>query len=238
MRKIHTLGLMLFALLALGASTASSAFAASAFLLNGAEIKANVPATVTTNANNLLLEDMGVSPTPDILCSGSFDGTITGASLGVLLTIEAVLMLPETGETEGLLLEETVLTKVGDDVECEDMNNVCSAPVLLVALNLPWHTEVELSGTTFLLHFLSGAEEAGKEPEYYLNCNTLIGLIEDFCHGLTNAQLVNGTGGLEGLFSENETTTPSGTCTAGGEKEGLLFGGGLITSTSGTLTVS
>jgi len=226
MRKIHVLGLALFAVFALSAVAASSALAVSKYLLNGAEITSTITTETESNSEGLLLEDMNATGKPDILCSGFFDGTI--AAGGVKDTIEAVLTL-----TKELLQGGHAANS--DLIECE-AHSTCTNPVDVEAINLPWATEVVLSGTTFVdLIFSSGAGT----PGYIVDCNTIIGLVEDTCTGNTGAILANATGGVLGEFSEsNEAITVPANCTQGGEKQGLLQADGLTTSASGTLSLS
>jgi hypothetical protein len=191
MKKIHVLGLMLVAVFAFSAFAASSAFAVSKILFNGAEITANLGAEIL---GSLLLQDLNAPGTPDILCTGIFDGTIeAGGELGL---VEALLM--EGGE---LLNENGELNGAGNDmIDCVSDNGTCSGEVLVTVLNLPWHIEVVLDATkeAFLADFL---EEVGKIPTYDINCNTILGLIEDSCSGLSSARLQNTAGGLLGHFN-------------------------------------
>jgi hypothetical protein len=88
----------------------------------------------------------------------------------------------------------------------------------------------------YFLHFLIVSE---KEPEYYVNCNSIVGLEEDFCKGLTDAELGNEAGGgVLAEFSEEEVITTSTNCTLGGMGEGLLAGHGLITDPESGLALS
>jgi hypothetical protein len=228
MRKIHVLGVALFAALALSAVASSSAFAVSKVLLNNAEITTKIPFSVESDAGNLLLEDMGATGKPDILCSGFFDGTIEPG--GVLAFLEGVLTL--TGENKA------------NSISCVSDNGTCEGAVIVTALNLPWHLEVVLATIGgvehYLLHFLSGTEEANKMPAYSVDCLVFGLLFEDVCQGLTFADLTENSteGDLLGVFSENTAITPAGNCSEGGVEQGLLFGDGLITSTSGPLELS
>jgi len=229
MRKIQILGLALFAVFALAAVSASSAFAEAELLLNGAKMTAaqEIP---TEDTGELLLEDMGATGKPDVLCSGTFDGHTEGPLLGL---VTAVLNLAKEGS--------------GTLVECVDDNNVCSSPVDVTALNLPWHFEILLMvGGTFWYYLFMLLFETGKVPAYEVDCNSLLGLVADTCETPnqedgSSGPMENATGGLLTEFSEsenaNEGTVP-GNCSVGGAKMGLLAGDGFLTSTSGTLTVS
>jgi len=229
MKKIKILWLALFAVFAFSAvATTSAAFAEeSQILANGATILALLPLEVT---GSLLLEDMNATGTPDILCSGAFDGMIEpGGTLGY---VEEVL-------TSGKELLEGELG--GDLVECVDDKNVCSSPVDVEALELPWHWQIilhePLPGVfAWLLHFLNLLEiEELKEvgvgvPTYHIDCNTLIGLVEDLCEGLSSARLwVDLMGHLRGSFnsllldeSEWGAESEATDCIIGGMGQGLI----------------
>jgi hypothetical protein len=186
MRKIYVLELTLVAVFAFSAFAASSAFAISKILFNGAEITANLGFEIL---GSVLLQDLNAPGTPDILCTMIYDGTIeAGGELGL---VEAMLM--EGGE---LLNENGELNGAGNDmIDCVSDNGTCSGEVLYTVLNLPWHIEVVLDVTkeAFLGDIL---EEAGKIPTYDINCNTILGLVEDSCSGLSSFRLQNTAGGL------------------------------------------
>lgn len=225
MRKIQIVGLALVAMFAFSAASATSASAVSKLLWNNGEITALLLVLVEPTAELLLLEDMNAIGKPDILCSGDLDGMIESG--GVLGFIEELLTLAGVNEA--------------NTVSCVSDNGTCEGAVLVTAINLPWHLEVVLIAGRYLLHFLNGVEEPGKEPGYITDCLTLGGLllVEDKCEGLTYALLANEAGGLLAEFSENEEITTAANCTVGGAKQGLLFGDGFITDTGGgTLTVS
>jgi hypothetical protein len=223
MKKIH-IGLTMFAVFAFSAVASSSALAASAILLNGAEIKETTPFELT---GELLVEDMKVVGMPDILCMLTFDGVINAG--GVTGSITAALTL------EGALLEG-----VGgaDLIECE-AHSICEIPPDVEMLNLPWSVEVMLSAGG-LWYFLINAHAGGGEPGYSIDCVTIVGLVADTCTGNTSALLTNEAGGLlvELLEVEEEGITPPLNCTQGGLKEGLNSFSGVTTFPSGVATVS
>jgi hypothetical protein len=218
MRKIHLIGLAVFAVFAFSAFAASSAFAVSKFLLKAAEITETIPSEAT---GELLLEDMNATGKPDILCSGIFDGTI--AAGGVTGSIESVLTLSKES--------------LANLVECE-AHSTCTNPTDVVAVNLPWNTEVMLTAGG-LYYELINAHSGGGAPGYTVVCKSII-TIEDTCTGSTSSLLENVTGGVLGEFleTESEGITPPGNCSVGGTGQGLVVGDGLITSTSGALTLS
>jgi hypothetical protein len=234
MSNRHTIWSLLAAVFVFGAISVAPALAASKFLLGGSEITSTqigVKIAPLTGAK-FLLEDVGMLQIVDLLCSGTFTGSIEPG--GTLVSFLLFLMSNEEA------LAETVLGKGGYDIECEDAKKVCTSPVLLVALNLVWHMNVELEtllgGERYVLHLL---EEVEKEPEFYIDCNTALGLVEDYCKGLTIAELKNEAGaGVVAEFSENEELTPPMNCTVGGEKKGLLVGSFLITDSENNIELS
>jgi hypothetical protein len=236
MRKIYLIGLALFAVFAFSAVAASSAFAVSKILWNGAEITALLNIEIE---GALLLGDLG--RLGSIVCEGIFDGMLeAGGELGF---IEELLTL-----TKELLAG----IEGGDKLECSGPLGVtCEVEVL----EMPWHVEIVLDGSVYLVDFL---EEAGKIPTYHIRCP---GVSEDLCTGLSSARLNNTAEGLLGYFNGLALTEPWGAeseetnCTVGGAKTGFLesgllnaesnfvgdteLGGGVIRDTEGgTLTVS
>lgn len=219
MRKLRIISFALFAILAVGAYMTSSAFAVSELLANGATISGDLPISIT---GTLLLEDEGAPGKPDIVCQGIFDGLFESGTLGF---INEVLM--SNGELLEATIKDLTATVSGDDIECTSANGTCSGTVLVVALHLPWHLELELlADGSWMLDFL---EEAGKEPAYALDCSTIFGLVEDVCDGLVYATLdQNGVGDVLALFA----VTKEGNCTLGGTASGALSGEGLIVDTA------
>jgi hypothetical protein len=214
MKKVHLMiGLAVLAMFALSAVVVSSASAASKILLgaagNGTEITASTKIEVI---GSLLLEDMGAPGTPDILCTGIFDGKIeAGGTLGFI---------------EELLTAGGVAN--GNAVECVSDNGTCEGVVLVSVQNLPWHIELILdAGGQYLTHFLSGMEETGKEPTYVVDCIKIF-LIEDACRGLSSARLINTAEGLLGYFNSLPLTETWGAeseaanCSDGGAGQGLI----------------
>jgi hypothetical protein len=221
MRNIKIVGLVFATVLMFSSLAATASFAAE-ILVRGESILGEIPFTITETFE---LEDMKATGPPTVLCSGSFDGeTELG---GALLLVTGVLTL--SGEALGNLLE------------CEDKKDICSSPVDVTAVNLPWDGEVEnmvLGPEEYLLVLLNAT---AKDPGYTVDCNSILGLISDTCtagSGGQQAVLKNETGGLLVEFSSSEATTPPGNCSVGGEKQGLVVGNGVLTSSSGALTVS
>jgi hypothetical protein len=226
MRKFRIVSLLVLAVCAFGAFTVSAAFAESKILFNEAEIVALLPFTIELS---LLWEDMKAlagENQPDILCTMAIDGMIEPK--GTLGYIEEVL-------TEG---KELLAGEVGDLIECVDDKNLCSSPVDIEMINLPWHFEVQLDLSEtleiYLAHFLSLAEieellETGVGvPAFTIDCNSLLGLVLDTCEGLTSARLFNSAEGLLASFNtlldseKDGAESEEGNCTLGGLKQGLF----------------
>jgi hypothetical protein len=198
MKKIHTLSLGLFAVLALCAFAAPSALAVSRLLANGAIINEDLP--ITVGGELLLKSSLGFQ----VLCSGIFDGLIEPE--GILGFINEVLTLEKT--LVAFTANDLVGPKEGDKLNCTPVG--CeNASVLVVALNLPWHIEVELEGTNYFLDFL----EEGS-PGYNIECKFLGITSKVFCDGLVRAELLtNAEGDATAWF--NEATAGETSCSDG-----------------------
>jgi hypothetical protein len=229
MKKKHVLGLVWVVAMLAGFLTSPSAFA-DRFLLNGEEILSEITAKAETDSNDLFLEDMNGLTETDILCSGFYDYLYVISALSWRL--EQVLMLDD----KPLLLDHTE-GEPGLLLDCVDMATKCSnGEVDVAAHGIPWKTELTLSGSNYDLLILS---EAGKEPGYIVICTILGILVEDVCTGEFGMILTNVTGGIdEEVSSSNETIDPPLKCSIGGEKQGLMQSIALLSSSSGTLSVS
>jgi hypothetical protein len=235
MKRIQIVGLTLVAVFALSALAVSSAFASGELLLAGNKMTAGEEIPIEISGE-LLLEDSGAATSPSVICSGIFDGITVGPTL---LYISELLTLTKVAESN-LVLCKKEKTCEGESVNVE-------------ALNFPWHVEIELmevSGkSVYLAIFLN---ETGHDPEYNVDCLVpLLGLQEDNCSGESSARVNNTGEGLLGYFNLLALTEPFGAesknanCSIGGTEKGVInnnpeteAGGGLITSTSGALTVS
>jgi hypothetical protein len=236
MRKIHVLAFALFMVLVASAFSAASAFAESELLYNGNSITGELLIYIE---GTLLLQDLGAAGTPDIVCSGVFDGDV--AAGGQLILILELLML----ETLELLDENGGTTGPNDMLDCENTDGKCENPVLVTVLNLPWDVDLELMVSPepeWLAHFLTAAESGFGEPEYDVDCISLPFkiLVEDKCGGLTSASLENMAteGDILGIFgtAAKSELVP---CSVGGANMGLLEGEGLIYHPEGgTLALS
>jgi hypothetical protein len=230
MKKIHILGLALFAVLAFSAIAAASAFAEDEFLFNGEAVTGTEEALPTETAGELELTD--TAGKVSLLCSGIFDGYIgpTGHTLvtKVLNLLKEEELLPGTTTPAISCIDHP---RAGGS-KCLAEEN---ALVQIDVLHLPWLDQIILTGETFEDRLSSGGE--GK-PAYDVKCVVLGVEVEVTCEGEPVSVLTNETGGILGLLEENETLNPAGTCSPDGGKA-ITVGEGLLVDTSaGTLTVS
>jgi hypothetical protein len=220
MRKIHLIGLALFAVFAFAAVSVTAASAETTLLAewleNGKAVVANTP---TVSEGELLLEDMKTAT--DILCSGKFVGTLG------LSGVDSVTLVEDLEAKDNSL--HCIITAKG---ACEEANGEL---ITVIPVNLPWSTRLVLMENGEFLDeiFSSGAGN----PGYLIECKALGIKVDDTCTGATQTQEKNVTGGVEGIFNESETITPAGNCTIGGTGAGLVVGIGVSTSPA-ALTVS
>ncbi len=248
MRRIHILGLALFAVLAFGATVASSAFAEPGeWLFNGATFNA----TLNVETAGLLTLVRLVSETnPAVLteidCEGIFDGTITQLGAGVkgTDTITALLntlkeLINELGEAPELELNCLVTFDSGALTDCKENTLAQLWPDNISLPNGPWLTELlELEANGLVLdHLFGGLGELGKEPGYEVRCESLIGVFgEELCEGPTTFDLTNGAETVNSIA--NLTESPEVHCIFAGtneEKVAGLVGEGLLCVTSADL---
>ena len=230
MKKIYTVGLAVVAVFAFSVIAAASASAASEWLLDGAAITGTPDPVEATG--ELLIEDVGTGT--QIECSGKFDGTVGPGTLG---KIEKILNLTSVEETSNENLAKITKSAIDCKFEAAGLCNVSvGALVWLFSLHLPWATELLLPSPELWVDDITTG--AGGEPAYEVSCSTIIGTETDICEGKPGANMKNVTGGVEGVFEENETTNPKGNCSIGGNKSSLTTGKYIITVSSGTLTVS
>jgi hypothetical protein len=223
MRKFYGLMLALLSVSVVGAHMASVAFAESEWLVNGAVISAAEDLHFTLKGE-VLLEDTGAPGKPDILCTGALDGLFESGTLAFINEV-----LDSSGELLAATIKDLSSTVEGDDVECTDMSGTCSGVVLLVALHLPTHVELELLvGDAEEPYMADALEEAGKEPAYAIDCNSLLGLVEDVCDGLATAFLLDlGAGDVTvGVLAIKQ-----GNCSLGGIETSVLEGEALLEDT-------
>jgi hypothetical protein len=222
MRKIHILGLALFAVLAFSAVATSAAFAVSEFLVGGAPAIAEQPGE---SSGTLKLTDLTSFGEATVECTGILVGEFMGANDFLVLM---VLNLNKELIELGLLA-----------LECEGSGLCEKAGALVWPEKLPWLAEVVLdAGTTFLIHLTEGEE--GGMPAYASSCKTFLGQTEDECEGLVSGKLENMAEGLLAIFSlaEVEAEGEQSLCKFTNGKTGHLAGEGLLTSSAGAVTAS
>jgi hypothetical protein len=184
MKKIHILGVALFVVFAFCAVAAASAFATPEFLDNGESILASTTflSEIMSNSSGfgLLWEDMGNST--EIEC-------MLGDNAGLLSTTPGLAEITEALCTEGLVIL-----------------GWCSAPVSIVALNLPWEVTLTLviegGGDMYRVRLANAAENTG----YLVECETALGKQDDPCTGASVTFLLENA--AEGtLLAESDTKT-------------------------------
>lgn len=115
---------------------------------------------------------------------------------------------------------------------CEVLTGTCESAEV-VGVHEPWEAEITLKGEAFDETF----KGTGGEPGFELDCLVLGIVVKDTCTGKLTEELGNVTGGVEGLFVENDEVNPDLSCSLGGE--GDVEGTGIEKlEPEGTLTVS
>jgi len=224
-------GLAFAAVFAFAAFSSTSAFAATEWQLNA---KAITTPTTSTTTGKLLLEDMNSIIKVDIECSGTFDGTVGPGAADEITKVLNSAGAEETGKNLAGTTVPSINCEIVSKGSCEEANK---SKIVVFPIHLPWKSELLLpSGETRVDDLKEGT---GGEPGYEITCKAvLLGTVTDVCTGKPGSVMTNETGGVNGVFEEAETFNPAGNCSIGGEKEGLVVGTGLVTSTAGTLTVS
>ena len=178
------------------------------WLANGGEITTTI---TSDTSGELLFEDMGAAGKPDVVCSILFEGTV--------------------GPGSSDSIEKIVDLENKSPLKCTDKNGICSTPVAVTPLHLPWSTLLTVDGETLRDGISnSGAGEAG----YTVDCNSLLGLVEDTCEGNTSGKVTNVEGGVEDSFEEGSISV---NCTLGGAGQGLIEGKMLTTGSGQILSV-
>jgi len=220
MLRIQMIGLALVAALAMSVVAASSASAAHLWLIGGKL----VASPVKIHSKGLLLltdhNPMGSASLETVIhCKGFDDGFVGPHALDLVLAITAELLGTNPRIT-------CTFDKAGG---CE-----ASTAPLALAINLPWHTEIYLEGST--VRDMIVADGAG-EPGYKVVCKApLFGMITDECKApLGNTGLANVAGGVEGIFDATSNNT---NCKIGAEAvrngQGLVRGSTLFENPSAT----
>jgi hypothetical protein len=217
-KNIEAIWVALLAIFVFGTFYATSAFATPELLANGEKFGTGVDLHLELSGE-LLLSDVSTPTIFDVECSYVFDGLVEIPA--TLIAINEVLMLDRTSLAaagENVLNLAGTEINTGNDLECTSKNNSCAGIVLFVALNLPWDVTLSLTEPpdTYRADF---AEEAGKQPEYYIDCKfTELGgvLVEQKCDGLIEARLENDPVSGDLLAAFEEGFGPNEGCTLGG----------------------
>jgi hypothetical protein len=222
MKKIQILTFALVAVFAGIAFAASSAFAISEFLVSGAVITAPVEIN-DESVGTILLED---------------EATLGGKSA---ILCEEVLTLGTVGEIVGGVFNPKLdtVTSVEFMKGCVIDSRPCmelEVPNGVLAVNLPWLTEIALSGSAFVDLILGTAGQ----PGYLIECETILGLVEDVCTteaGTTT--ITNEAEDIDATFPASPLEIEKAGCTLGNAHSGVVGGVSLILTESGlSLAVS
>ena len=250
MRKIHILGLALFALfavLAFGAVVASSAFAEPGqWLVNGAILSGTLNAEVIGLLTFVrLVSETNTAILTEMDCEDIFDGTITqaagvkGTASVTALLNSAMELINELGEAPELELNCLITFDSGSLTDCKENTLAQLWPDNVYSGNGPWLIELlELEANGLVLGDFFGKGVLGQEPGFEIRCESLIGVFgEELCEGPTAFDLTNGVGTINA--AANLTESPEIHCLFAGtneEKVSGFVGEGLLCATSADLT--
>jgi hypothetical protein len=211
MLRIYMISLALVSVLVMSAVAAGSASASHLWLLNSKLIA--TPVTLHSHGTLELEDSKATGGAIRIKCTRFDTGTVGPHALD--------LISKETAEKLG----------TNDKIPCTFVKQgACKAtpaPTIL-ALHLPWHTELYLIGGEE--RDMVESDGAG-EPGWYITCtNVLGGITEDECRTtLGSTALTNVVGGVLATFDVNMHFP---TCSIGGENAGRLEGDALLLSPS------
>jgi hypothetical protein len=217
MNRLRILGFVFIAVIAFGAVAATAALAAEEWLDNGAAIPAAIP-VLSEVMVGLQLLDIGANTEVECMV-GDDAGTVGPGAADTTTTAECLEALPVSG--------------------------LCSAPVTIKALELPWKSTLFLvveGGVDMYRVLVENATT--KLIGYETECETVLGKQKDACVGPAVSFLAenDGTTGTVLLETDAVTATESkaGTCSLSGGKPEVLAGSDtLIFSDEGLLiTVS
>jgi len=224
MRKLHILGVAMFAVFAFAAVAASSASAlSSVWLVNGAL----APLTLVTSESLgvVLLEDMGSTPAM-VNCEEVLNEGWVGPG-------------SEDEVTSVVFMKACAVPAKAENLENKEVTNNCKSgtEATVVALNLPWNTLIVLSAGVFLDALTAG----GNGPGYKVECtNILGGKSTDECttqKGTT--ELTNEGENVLSVFPAAPAPSEFANCSIGGKEQGLVSGDvDLFAPAGSTLAVS
>jgi len=216
MRKIYVFVVAALAVLMFGIVAASASAATLMWLEGGLKM---IAASASETTGEILLRNTnggGIGVNIEILCSGSFDGSVGPGAEDII--------------TEVLDLSKKQVT-LSSMLACTAENSNCISP-LVAPINLPWLSVLELMGSDaaplFLDLLIPGNGSVGifGNPGWDMDCITIIGLVEEECAGEVGANLENipAENDVLGTFSEAEIVTESAQafCTGGLSNTGLV----------------
>jgi hypothetical protein len=234
MKKIHLIGLALFAVFAFSAVSVATASATELlWLVDGEPITAEGGEPSETEGELELSDLKTALGVAKVLCSGLFVGTVGPGAHDLITGVLNLNSEPiANGDLTGLALD------------CTNDGN-CPSP-LVWPENLPWSTTLELMGSELEPLFLDLFSEDGFGlPAWEVDCTEpLIGLLEDLCEGETSVDLENmpEENDVLGTFNaaELEAEGLNATCTLGGAGSGVVNSpaAGLIFVVGKVLSVS
>jgi hypothetical protein len=205
MKRITVMGLTLIAAMAIGSMVASAASAETIWLAAGALLAA--AAASNTEGELELKESTGTN----FLCSGHFVGSVGPDAEDEITAVEDLV------KTVGGL--DCVVTAHGP---CEEANGALQ---LVVPLNLPWKTKLELVGTETRDVLSNATNSLG----YLVECKVFGFTVDVKCTGSVYSVESNGATDVIGKFSAVGTEVG---CSDGGK--GTLVGEGLTSLASGS----
>jgi hypothetical protein len=227
MRKIHLLGLALFAVFAFSAvAAASSAFALESVWLVGGHTA--LTKVLADSEGELTLTDLKtpIFGESSILCSGLNEGWIGGDASGANPKWDEITSITGlNAATEPLWIKCTFVVRGG----CET-----STPPEIMPVNLPWLSELTLSGGAFVDKLIGTGASAG----YVSRCLILGANTEDECLFPTLTNIDNtAENDVKALFSE--AIGGHTLCTQSNEESGEVEGEVLVLLANGeSLAVS
>jgi hypothetical protein len=227
MKKIHLMGLAMFAVFAFGAIAASSAFAEDRWLIDGTGV---TTLTSVQTSGTLILTDTKAPLVGEAAaeCSAILDGTVGPAGedeITEVLTLAGVAYGHDNANSE--------LENAG--VACTNVKNCPGA--LVWVFGLPWLTQLELVSTTFVDDFTS--DNTAKLLGYELECSEQLGKPVDLCTQALFVATLENMGAPENdvLGTVNEPNKAD--CTLGGAASGSTVSGEAgLTSTLDELTLA
>jgi hypothetical protein len=228
-KGVRLVGVALVAVFAVAAMTVASASAAPVFLLaewlvNGASIPAGTTKPTDAEGSEILVEETILGIKIDVLCSGIFDGTVGANGVDTI--------------TELLALSGGAAITLANMLLCTNTSN-CPEP-LVVWINLPYKTTLELMEEEGVSFFVDLFEGTGGAPSYEVEC--MGSGTSDTCTGNVVLEAKNEGTNVDGLFNDafnvlagNSLVSCSVAGTASGIVEGLST---ILLTEGGTLAVS